>query len=258
MRQGQRLAGLAELEEGLGLRSSFNFVPERYRVDPALLSALRQRGFEIGVHGLKHDGQLFSSQRSFTRQAAKINSTCMHGPRWAFVLPTPTGIRTGCKRLTSSMICHSLTAIPTTYAWRRHDHLAFPTRIVCGTTVYARAGSHAYGHFGCVLALFWLDKVDFVERSRGMALVNAHPDYLRDPKRLALYEAFLRAMTEKDNYWHALPREVARWWKRRAQIRAGMARWTVGPLRPTRCDFSSYVTLAAVMCSRTYASHFTS
>lgn len=210
---------LAELEEGLGLRSSFNFVPERYRVDPALLSALRQRGFEVGVHGLRHDGQLFSSQRSFTRQAAKINKY-LHAwaatgfrapythrnPDWMQALdieydlsffdsdpyePMPGGAMTIWPFLLGSFV-----ELPYTLA---QDH-----------TLMVILGARS----PCA----WLDKVDFVERSRGMALVNAHPDYLRDPQRLAMYEAFLRAIKAKDNYWHALPHEVARWWRRRAQF----------------------------------------
>ena len=64
---------VANLEERYGFRSVFNFVPERYPIDTALLEDLRQRGFEIGVHGLKHDGKLFSSRSLFERRATKIN-----------------------------------------------------------------------------------------------------------------------------------------------------------------------------------------
>src|SRR5712691_10717951 len=64
---------VADLEERLGFRSSFNVVPERYPIDHKLLSELRQRGFEIGVHGLRHDGKLFSSRRAFEQSAEKIN-----------------------------------------------------------------------------------------------------------------------------------------------------------------------------------------
>ena len=66
----------------------------------------------------------------------------------------------------------------------------------------------------------WLDKVDFVERWQGMALVNIHPDYLREQGRLVIYEEFLRAVKDRGNYWHALPCSVARWWRERAQFQA--------------------------------------
>jgi hypothetical protein len=66
---------LADLEEKMGFRSCFNFVPERYgKISVDLLDELRSRGFGIGVHGLKHDGTLFRSKRDFDRQAPKINA----------------------------------------------------------------------------------------------------------------------------------------------------------------------------------------
>jgi len=48
---------LLEIEKKLGFRSSFNFVPERYKVDRKLREFIVNEGFEVGVHGLKHDGK---------------------------------------------------------------------------------------------------------------------------------------------------------------------------------------------------------
>ena len=49
---------LADAELGLGYTSSWNFVPERdYKVESERLDRLRADGFEIGLHGLRHDGQ---------------------------------------------------------------------------------------------------------------------------------------------------------------------------------------------------------
>lgn len=65
---------LAELEERMGFRSCFNFVPERYgKISKDLLDELRRRGFGVGVHGLKHDGRLFWSKKAFERNAVRIN-----------------------------------------------------------------------------------------------------------------------------------------------------------------------------------------
>jgi len=64
----------------------------------------------------------------------------------------------------------------------------------------------------------WLDKVEFIRRHHGLALLNAHPDYLRVPGRFAIYEDFLKGMSRRTDYWHALPRETARWWRARAAV----------------------------------------
>ena len=70
-----RVKQLAELEMELGFRSSFNFTPEgSYSVPDELRSWLTDRGFEVGVHDLHHDGHLFSSREGFRRKAERINA----------------------------------------------------------------------------------------------------------------------------------------------------------------------------------------
>ena len=64
---------LAEIEERLGFRSSFSFVPGDYPVPAALRQSLTDRGFEIGVHGLHHDQNPFRSASIFKKQAVEIN-----------------------------------------------------------------------------------------------------------------------------------------------------------------------------------------
>jgi len=65
---------LAELEMSLGFRSCFNFIPEGpYRVPPELRAWLVEKGFEVGVHDLHHDGRLYRNREYFRRCAQKIN-----------------------------------------------------------------------------------------------------------------------------------------------------------------------------------------
>ena len=71
-----------DLEEKYGFRSSFNFVPEGYKIDRDLLDEMRARGFEVGVHGLTHDGRLFSSRDVFEARARKIND---YAAQWGAV-----------------------------------------------------------------------------------------------------------------------------------------------------------------------------
>jgi hypothetical protein len=64
-------------------------------------------------------------------------------------------------------------------------------------------------------AMLWLQKVDFLEKYHGMALVNVHPDYLLDSQNCDIYVEFLQRMKQRSGYWHALPRQVASWWRER-------------------------------------------
>jgi hypothetical protein len=54
-------------------RSAFNFIPLKYSIDPALRKRIAERGFDVGVHGLKHDGKLFRSKNIFIKRAKLIN-----------------------------------------------------------------------------------------------------------------------------------------------------------------------------------------
>lgn len=67
----------------------------------------------------------------------------------------------------------------------------------------------------------WLDKLDWIARHGGMALVNVHPDYVRFDGEAAsahtfpvdFYAQLLKRVRDRyaGAYWPALPREVASW-----------------------------------------------
>jgi hypothetical protein len=217
---GQKFVrAVADLEESLGFRSSFNFVPERYRVDHALMDELRARGFEIGVHGLKHDGHLFDSKDIFMRRAHKINSylkeygavgfrspLTLRNPEWmqaleveydlSFFDTDPFEPMPGGAMSIFPFFLGRFVELPYTLV---QDHTL--TSILHETT-----------------PRLWLKKADFIEKHGGLALLNSHPDYLRDPLTFEVYKQFLLAMHARGRYWHALPREVAAWWRYRSEL----------------------------------------
>ena len=69
----------------------------------------------------------------------------------------------------------------------------------------------------------WRDKLDWIVKHGGMVLVNSHPDYMAMNGTgrggweypVSLYEQFLKYVSSKYSgvYWHALPRELAAYWK---------------------------------------------
>ena len=64
----------------------------------------------------------------------------------------------------------------------------------------------------------WLQKVKFIQDYCGMVLVNTHPDYLRAADTWMVYVEFLQEMKKIRDFWPSLPRDVARWWRARAQV----------------------------------------
>ncbi len=209
---------VADLEESLDLRSSFNFVPERYKLNYKLMDDLRQRGFEVGVHGLKHDGRLFDTKSTFMEKANRINKYLKDwnavGFRAEFTLRQPEWMQAlEIEYDLSFFDTDPFEPIPggTMSIWPFFigHFVELPYTLVQDYTLTSVLGENS--------PRIWLDKVDFIEKFHGMALINTHPDYLKYKPTWDVYCEFLRAMKKRDFCWQTLPREVARWWKSRSE-----------------------------------------
>jgi len=62
----------------------------------------------------------------------------------------------------------------------------------------------------------WQEKIAFIKKHNGMALMLVHPDYSGKGPAWQYYADFLKDVREAGKYWHALPRELASWWKARS------------------------------------------
>jgi len=226
-----RCLELAALDERYGFRSSFNFVVGDYDVPDSLLRSLRDRGFEVGIHGFHHKDNAYRSERRFRAQARKINRYLKD---WGSV-----GFRTPSMYHNLDLIRH----LDVEYDASTFDTDPFePQPDGMGTifpfVVPGKDGRKGYVELPYTLPqdhlLFvlmreesvgiWEKKLDWIARQGGMALVNTHPDYLvfDTPKRCdeypaSRYEELLAHVrkTYEGQYWHALPQDVARFWKGR-------------------------------------------
>ena len=70
----KRCRQLMDIEERMGFRSSFNFVAGDYNTPMDLINEIKERGFEVGVHGLYHKTNIHKSKKTFTEHAVIINS----------------------------------------------------------------------------------------------------------------------------------------------------------------------------------------
>ncbi len=223
---------LMNLEKHAGFISSFNFVPERYLVSCEVQDALSDNGFEIGVHGLKHDGKLFSSRAVFNEQAAKINEYIRE---WGAVgFRAPSMIRN----------LEWIKDLNVEYDASTFDTDPFEPQPDGVGTIYPFWVNGAPGKRGYVelpytlcqdFSLFilmrekgisvWKEKLDWIAAHGGMALINTHPDYMNFSQMAcgleeypsAFYGDFLFYVKHRyaGEYWHVLPKDVARFWKHR-------------------------------------------
>jgi hypothetical protein len=169
------------------------------------------------VHGLKHDGKLFRSHAEWTRRAARINSA-LHRfgasgfraplthrqPEWMQDLETDYDLSFFDTDPYEPMPGGTMSIWP----FQLGHFLELPYTLAQDYTLTSVLGEET--------PRLWLEKVDFLRKYRGMALLNSHPDYLRDGGTWAVYVDFLETMKETGGYWHALPWQVARWWQERA------------------------------------------
>lgn len=228
----ERCHALANLEESLGFRSSFNFVPERYNVKRDLRQHLTSRGFEVGVHDLNHDGKLYDSLEIFEERAIKINqyletwesvgfrsASMLHNLEWIHKLnivydastfdtdpfePQPDGMGTifpFWKGKNSS----------------KEGYIEFPYTLPQDFTLFILMKEKNID--------IWKKKLYWIAEKGGMALLNTHPDYMnfednkmsKEEYSYVYYEEFLKYLNEeyKDKYWNKLPKEMAYWWNNR-------------------------------------------
>jgi glycosyltransferase involved in cell wall biosynthesis len=225
---------LAELEMANGFRSSFNFIPEGdYLVSPELRTWLTNQGFEIGVHDLHHDGELYFSRSEFRKNAKRINGYLKD---WNAV-----GFRSGFMLRELDWI-HDLDI---KYDASTFDTDPFEPQPDAADTIFPlwvsapgdQAGRPGYVELPYSLpqdsTLFlvlretspdiWMRKLDWIAANRGMALVIVHPDYLRfedEPRSrqtfpLGFYRQLLEHVRGRYGgaYWQPLPRDLATWFE---------------------------------------------
>jgi len=220
---------LMDIEERLGFRSSFGFVAKDYEVPQQLMKNIENRGFELCVHGLHHDKNPFWSKKEFYRQASEIKR---YMAEWGAV-----GFR-------SPSMYHDLELVHDLnieYDASTFDTDPFePQPDGVGTIfpfwVPGNARQKGYVELPYTLPqdflLFilmrerntniWKKKLDWIAKHGGMALVITHPDYMNFENKestykefpIRYYEDFLEYIKSnyKDQYWHVLPKNMARFW----------------------------------------------
>jgi hypothetical protein len=224
---------LADIEEEMGFRSQFNFVSERYgEVSLDLLAELKQRGFGIGVHGLKHDGKLFSSKKIFDERAPQINAYLKKWGTRGFT--TPSMIRN-----------HDwMHALDMDYCISTFDTDPFepdPEGVATVFPFWVEGESPdkrflelpytLVQDFTLLILLrekyidLWTQKLDWIASKGGMVLLNSHPDYMNftnapcgsEEYDAEFYRDFLKyaKSVHQDRYWQALPFQVRRFWETR-------------------------------------------
>ena len=216
-------AELLDIDDAFGIKASFQIVPEeRYPVTPEFLSLLRDRGFEVCVQDLNHDGRLFDERAEFRRRVSLINrygreygakgfrsAVLYRKPEW-FVdldfsydmsIPNVAHLdpqRGGCCTVMPYFIGNVLELPLTTI----QDYTLF----------------HVLNEPSIDL---WKLQLETILSKNGLASFIVHPDYIAEPETKAVYIDLLTMLTElrkQEDLWFALPRDIDDWWRARSRM----------------------------------------
>ncbi|MBV8989550.1 MAG: hypothetical protein JO372_13415 [Solirubrobacterales bacterium] len=204
------------VEEAAGFRSSWNLVPERYRVPDDLVAHLKSVGCEVGVHGLRHDGRDLESLRTLERRLPEIRRWAARWGASGFRSPATHRVWEWMPKLGFDYD----TSYPDTDPYEpmaggccswlpffNGDMVELPITLQQDHTVFVILRRDES---------VWLEKAALLRARGGMALALIHPDYMLESDRLRAYARLLDAFRDDPTVWKPLPGEVADWWRRRA------------------------------------------
>jgi len=215
---------LMDLDEARAIKSSFQIIPEsRYAVTSRFLDDIRDRGFEVNVHDLNHDGHLFRERKEFLRRAGRINryraefgangfrsAVLYRNLNWydaldfAYDMTVPSVAhldpqRGGCCTVMPYFIGKMLELPLTT----TQDYSLF----------------HVLNEYSIEL---WKRQIALITEKHGLVSFNVHPDYIRETRARQVYQALLDHLAQlrsERKIWTALPGDVNRWWRERSLMR---------------------------------------
>jgi peptidoglycan/xylan/chitin deacetylase (PgdA/CDA1 family) len=223
---------LIGVEKNLGFKSSFNFSPERYDVPETLIAEIKKKGFEVGLHGLKHDGNYYFSKQEFQKRAVRINKYLRNWDACGFVSPSALHNFEWISELNILYDSSSFdtdpfepqpdpanTIFPFIYISKEtgKKYVELPYTLPQDFTLFSILGEKDIR--------IWKQKIDWLTENNGMVLINTHPDYMffeddQKTKNLYsfnLYKEALEYISTKyhDQFIHFLPCEIAEYWMKR-------------------------------------------
>ena len=225
---------LMDLDDSYGFKSSFQVVPEiRYQVTNDYLRDIKTRGFEVNVHDLNHDGNLFRDQETFNARSGAIR---MYAAKFG-----ARGFRSGALYRNLDWIARlgfdydmsvpntarldpqrggCCTVMPYMFA----DTLELPTTMLQDYTIFHMLRERTIR--------LWESQLDLLMKNNGLGNFIVHPDYILNDAERDLYKQLLQTLqklSRDKGMWVALPSEVNGWWRARAQMQIvrDNGRWTI-------------------------------
>ena len=217
------IEAVLEVERQYDIVSSWNFVADWYPIPAGTFDLVRNAGGEVGLHGIKHDGLLFRDRASFESNLPAIHQYLRDWDAVGFRSPALHRNADWMSELGSLYDSSFPDTDPyepqpggccSIFPYLLGELVELPITMVQDHTLWEILRRPNID--------LWRRKGDWVIANHGLINIIVHPDYVRSRERLDLYAqllAYLREQIDQQSGWHALPREIASWWKSRARLR---------------------------------------
>jgi hypothetical protein len=217
------VARVLEVERQHGLVSAWYFVAEDYEIPRGTFELIRSAGGEVGLHGLTHNGTLFRDRASFESQLPGIHRYLREWGAAGFRSPATHRNAVWMHELG----CLYDSSFPDTDPFEPQPGgccsiLPFFLRELVELPITLLQDHTLFEILEQRTADIWISKADWLVENRGLVNVLVHPDYV-DAHRLDVYGQLLAHLKGQAGGWHALPRDVASWWRLRATLERDFA-----------------------------------
>jgi len=216
---------LMDINDDFGIKASFQIVPEeRYGVSAEYLQSIRDRGFEVNIHGLNHDGNLFRGRQTFLTKAAKINEYAERFGAQGFRSPVLYRNTDWFQDLNFSYDM-SVPNVARLEAQRGGCCTVMPYFLPGGMTELPLTTAEDYTLFHVVndnSANLWKQQIRILREANGLMTFLVHPDYVQPKQAQDVYRKLLEEIARlrsDDKVWVTLPNEVDRWWRQRSVMK---------------------------------------
>jgi hypothetical protein len=214
-----------DIDDEFGIKASFQIVPEkRYAVPLSFLNTIRDRGFEVNVQGLDHDGNLFQNRQVFLESARIINEYARQYGAKGFRSPILYRNSHWFQDLNFSYDM-SVPNVARLEAQRGGCCTIMPYTLPGGITELPVTMTEDYSLFHVLKEYstdLWEKQMNIVQKGHGLMNFIVHPDYLIAERAQSVFRSLLERLSharEDEGVWLPLPREVDAWWRERNQMK---------------------------------------
>lgn len=213
-----------DLEDAYGIQSCFAVVPEsRYEVTKEFRDSITQRGFEIAIHDLNHDGYLFRDRKEFLARAEKINAygeqfgangfrsaALYRNQRWFDALKFSYDMSVPNVGHLEAQRGGCCTVMP----YFVGDILELPVTMVQDYALFNYLNVYSID--------VWKQQIELITAQHGLMNFIIHPDYITKPREWEACHSLLThldALRQDTGLWITTPGKVDRWWRQRAKLK---------------------------------------